>query len=158
MACQATAPGGGPEGVSGVWGPSHFQLKSGMFRRAHTVLQAPDLAPHVDTNTREWEGSLVAGIFGTPPLTALTLNRFNRRTASSQPVSDSDPTLQTSGIYCEGLKTRFVDANGKERASVQSVVGGLARLRISRQAGPALHLMPGRHFTHAGPPRRGGFH
>ena len=52
---------------------------------------------------------------------------MNRRTTSTQPISDSDPTLQTSSIYYEGLKTRFVDANGKERARVQTVVGGVAR-------------------------------
>jgi predicted transcriptional regulator of viral defense system len=33
-----------------------------------------------------------------------------------------------------------------------------SRAAVSRDAGPAFHLMSGHHFTHAGPVPHGGFH
>ena len=61
--------------------------------------------------------------------TNMAYDRLNRQTQTSNPISDSDPTLQYSYTYFEGLTTRIVDANGKERKSIRNVGGGVAQSR-----------------------------
>jgi RHS repeat-associated protein len=52
---------------------------------------------------------------------------LNRRTATSRPVGDSDPTLQTSYVYYEGLSIRTVDPQSKQSTKIASAIGQLAR-------------------------------
>ncbi|MGQ0836651.1 MAG: FG-GAP-like repeat-containing protein, partial [Gammaproteobacteria bacterium] len=52
---------------------------------------------------------------------------LNRPTQESRPVSDSDPTIQTSSMYYEGATTRTVDAQGKQKTIVVSALGAPAR-------------------------------
>ncbi|HXS88161.1 MAG TPA: FG-GAP-like repeat-containing protein [Steroidobacteraceae bacterium] len=51
----------------------------------------------------------------------------NRVKQASQPTSDSNPALQTTFSYYEGLTTRIVDPLGKQSTKVANVAGGLAR-------------------------------
>ncbi len=66
---------------------------------------------------------------GTAFWTYMSYDRLNRMTQTSRTISDSDPTLQYSTTYYEGLTTRVVDANGKERKSIRNVGGGVAQSR-----------------------------
>jgi YD repeat-containing protein len=52
---------------------------------------------------------------------------LGRRTSTSRPVSDSDPTLQTQYIYYEGLTTRTVDELSKQTTHVADALGQIAR-------------------------------
>ena len=51
----------------------------------------------------------------------------SRPTAVSRPISDSNPTLQTTNIYYEGLTTRIVDPQSKETSKVSNAAAQLAR-------------------------------
>jgi YD repeat-containing protein len=59
--------------------------------------------------------------------TTTTYDLFSRPTAVSRPISDSNPTLQTTNIYYEGLTTRVVDPQSKETTKIQNAAGQLAR-------------------------------
>lgn len=52
---------------------------------------------------------------------------LNRMTHVTRPLSDSDPSPQTTRSYYEGLTTRAVDPLGKQATHVANVLGGLAR-------------------------------
>jgi RHS repeat-associated protein len=66
---------------------------------------------------------------GTQYWTNFSYDRLNRQTQTNRPISDSDPTLQYTYTYYEGLTTRVVDANGKEKKSIRNVAGGQAQSR-----------------------------
>lgn len=59
--------------------------------------------------------------------TTYSYDLLNRVTASSRRVGDSDPTLQTSSVYYEGLTTRTVDPQNKQSSKIANVLGHLAR-------------------------------
>ena len=59
--------------------------------------------------------------------TTYTSDLVGRRTQASRPISQSDPTLQTTTTYYEGLTSRVVDAEGKESTKIANVVGLPAR-------------------------------
>jgi RHS repeat-associated protein len=59
--------------------------------------------------------------------TNFTYDLANRVTQASRPVSDSDPTLQTTTTYYEGLTTRVVDALGKQSTQIADARGQSAR-------------------------------
>jgi len=59
--------------------------------------------------------------------TTMTYDLANRVTQSSRPVSDSDPTLQTTTTYYEGLTTRVVDALGKQSTQIVNALGQVVR-------------------------------
>jgi RHS repeat-associated protein len=52
---------------------------------------------------------------------------LGRPTQLSRPISDSNPTLQNTYTYYEGMTTRVVDAQGKQITQVASAAGQLAR-------------------------------
>ncbi len=56
-----------------------------------------------------------------------TYDLLNRVTQTSRPVSDADPTLQTSTNYYEGLTARSIDALGKQATQVANAVGQVVR-------------------------------
>lgn len=56
-----------------------------------------------------------------------TYDLANRVTQASRPVSDADPTLQTTTSYYEGLTTRVVDPLGKQPTRIASALGQLVR-------------------------------
>ena len=52
---------------------------------------------------------------------------LDRVTQASRPTSDSNPALQTTYGYFEGLTTRIVDPLGKQSTKIANVAGGLSR-------------------------------
>ena len=60
-------------------------------------------------------------------VTSFQYDLQGRPTQISRPTSDSNPTLQTTYSYYEGLTTRVVDALSKQTTKVGNVVGGVAR-------------------------------
>ena len=59
--------------------------------------------------------------------TTFTYDPLGRVAQVQRPISDSNPSLQSSLTYYEGLTTRSVDALGKQSTHVGNVVGQLAR-------------------------------
>jgi RHS repeat-associated protein len=59
--------------------------------------------------------------------TTFSYDLANRVTQASRPVSDSDPTLQTTTSYYEGLTTRVVDPLGKQATQIATALGQVAR-------------------------------
>jgi len=59
--------------------------------------------------------------------TGIAYDSINRTVSISRPLSDSNPTLQTTYIYYEGLTTRRVDALGKQTTHIVNAIGALAR-------------------------------
>ena len=59
--------------------------------------------------------------------TTFTYDLAGRVTQTSRPVSDSDPTLQSTYTYYEGLTTRSVDALGKQTTQIVDATGTVAR-------------------------------
>jgi RHS repeat-associated protein len=64
---------------------------------------------------------------GTPYWTTYTYDLIDRVTQVQRPISDSNPTLQSSLTYYEGLTVRSVDALSKQSTHVRNVLGQLAR-------------------------------
>ncbi|MCW5571685.1 MAG: RHS repeat-associated core domain-containing protein [Steroidobacteraceae bacterium] len=56
-----------------------------------------------------------------------TYDLASRVTQASRPVSDSDPTAQTTTTYYEGLTTRVVDALGKQSKQIANALGQVVR-------------------------------
>jgi RHS repeat-associated protein len=56
-----------------------------------------------------------------------TYDLAGRLTQTARPVSDSNPTLQYSYVYYEGLTTRAVDSQSKQSSQTANAVGELAR-------------------------------
>ena len=52
---------------------------------------------------------------------------IDRVTEVSRPISESNPALQSTLIYYEGLTTRVIDAESKQSSRVESVVGAMLR-------------------------------
>ena len=59
--------------------------------------------------------------------TTFTYDVLDRVTLMSRPTSDSDSTPAETRSYFEGLRTRTVDALGKQSTRISNVVGGLAQ-------------------------------
>ncbi len=59
--------------------------------------------------------------------TTFAYDLASRVTQASRPVSDSDPTLQTTTTYYEGLTTRVVDALGKQSTRIASALDQVVR-------------------------------
>jgi YD repeat-containing protein len=59
--------------------------------------------------------------------TTTTYDLASRPTAVSRPISDSNPTLQTTNIYYEGLTTRVVDPQSKQTTKVLNAAVQLAQ-------------------------------
>jgi RHS repeat-associated protein len=80
-----------------------------------------------------WYDSRGRVSYDAPPfITALYANTYaydllNRVTSVSRPISATNPTLQTTSTYYEGLKTRLVDAEGKQKTTYQNAAGKLVR-------------------------------
>jgi RHS repeat-associated protein len=60
--------------------------------------------------------------------TSFTHDLAHRTTSASRPVSDTDPTLQSTQVYFEGLTVRTVDALGKTTTRIANGVGQAVRL------------------------------
>lgn len=56
-----------------------------------------------------------------------TYDLLNRATQTSRPVSDADPTLQSTTNYYEGLTVRSVDALGKQTTQIVDAAGAVVR-------------------------------
>ena len=73
------------------------------------------------------------------------------------PVSTSSYRLKLQYEYQYGHLYRMRDFNSPY-TNFWTAYFTPSRATVSRDAGPAFHLMPGHRFTHAWPPRRRGFH
>lgn len=62
-----------------------------------------------------------------PSPTQYAYDLLDRPTQVSRPVSDSDPTLQTTYIYYEGLRSRVVDPLSKQTSQTLNVLGATVR-------------------------------
>jgi hypothetical protein len=71
------------------------------------------------------------------------------------PVSEEDLALMRR---MDELHLEFPFAGSRLLRDLLNAYFTPCRATVSRDAGPAFHLMPGHHFTHAGPPRRRGFY
>jgi predicted nucleic acid-binding protein len=81
----------------------------------------------------------------------------------------ADTNTVASGLIWQGPPRRIIDAARAGTVTLHTSVTLLAELAeiayftpsratVSRDAGPAFHLMSGHRFTHAGPVRQRGFH
>ncbi|MGH8239113.1 MAG: toxin TcdB middle/N-terminal domain-containing protein, partial [Steroidobacteraceae bacterium] len=59
--------------------------------------------------------------------TTFSYDLLDRVSQVSRPISDSDPTLQTTTAYYEGLTTRVLDPLAKQATRIDNVLGQLAR-------------------------------
>ena len=59
--------------------------------------------------------------------TTYSFDLHSRPTQISRPVSDADPSLETTTFAYEGLTTRITDANGKQTLHVADAQGQVAR-------------------------------
>lgn len=65
--------------------------------------------------------------YSVPSPTQYAYDLLGRATQISRPVSDSDPTLQTTYLYHEGLTTRTVDALNRASTKVSNAIGAMVR-------------------------------
>jgi RHS repeat-associated protein len=63
----------------------------------------------------------------TPYWTTFSRDLIGRVTVIERPISESNPAPQSTLVYYQGLRTRVVDAEGKDRWRVENATGELAR-------------------------------
>lgn len=80
-----------------------------------------------DSRGRMYTESMPYFHTGSPTYTTITHDLLNRPTQVSRPISASNATAQVTTTHYEGLRTRTVDAEGKESAVYAYVTGQTAR-------------------------------
>ncbi len=92
-----------------------------------TLIRTYDALGRIATEGAPYSSGGCGGSVTPPYVTSYQYDLLGRPTQVSRPTSDSNPALQTTYSYYEGLTTRVVDPLSKQTTKVDNVVGGVAR-------------------------------